>query len=123
MKVVMGNAEFVTTEITCEAYNGKIQSVLDSEMTELVQLPQAHNLILVGGPCVYDVDEPLYSLFDQTCEEARTSMVPGDWIAKMVENGENVAMLVYGHSATDTRTAIDALLSGEVLEAEEVTEE
>lgn len=65
-----------------------------------ISAPADYQLILVGGPCANDLVE---DLFDMTC--AGWSFESGEAVLKLADNGNNVAMLVAGTSADDTRRA------------------
>jgi len=75
---------------------------LDSEVSS----PGQHNLILIGGPCVNSL---VSSIFGISCED--WNLTVGEALVKLAENGENVAMLVAGTSAMDTRRAAKAVAS------------
>ena len=62
------------------------------------------NLIVVGGPCINSVAATLMGSSTPLCGEA-SGLKPGEAVIKLFENGDNVAMLVAGWSAADTRRA------------------
>ena len=63
-----------------------------------------YQLIVVGGPCANDLAG---DLFDLTCDG--WSFESGEAIVKLVANGDNVAMLIAGTTADDTRRAAKAV--------------
>ncbi len=67
-------------------------------LAEEVINPQDHNLIVVGGSAVNPLAK---SLFGLNVEDFK----PNEAIIKLAKNGNNVAMLVAGYSAVDTRNA------------------
>ena len=64
------------------------------------------NLIVLGGPCANDLVE---ELFDMTCEG--WAYDDGEAVLQLADNGDNVALLVAGTQADDTRRAAKALAS------------
>jgi len=70
---------------------------LDSEVSD----PTDYNLILVGGPCANNLVGKIAGFPSCTAWTAK----PGEAIIQLAENGENVAMLVAGTDAADTRAA------------------
>lgn len=87
--VTDGGTTYVPAEITPAT---KLASEISS--------PADYQLILVGGPCANDLVE---GLFDMTCDG--WSFESGEAVIKLAENGNNVAMLVAGTTADDTRRA------------------
>lgn len=73
---------------------------LDSEITDVA----SQSLIVVGGACVNSVAAELLgvSMDFPACAEG---MNPGTATIKLFENGDNMAMLVAGYKAEDTRVA------------------
>ena len=66
------------------------------------------NLILVGGPCVNPTISAVSGLSDfASCGD--WGLESGEGVIKLVDNGDNVAMLVAGTDALDTRRAAKAL--------------
>ncbi|MBI5797375.1 hypothetical protein HZA98_00540 [Candidatus Woesearchaeota archaeon] len=63
-----------------------------------------YNLILVGGPCANSL---VSTLFSMTCEG--WSFQEGEAVVKLAANGNKVAMLVAGTTASDTRRAAKAV--------------
>lgn len=78
--------------------------LFDDEVTS----PTAHNLILVGGPCVNSVTA---SLSDLTCDGWPYDA--GEALVKLVTNGDKVALIVAGTTASDTRMACKVLANYE----------
>ncbi|MGC8929377.1 MAG: S-layer protein [Candidatus Woesearchaeota archaeon] len=77
-------------------------TVLDKEVSNY----QAQNLIVVGGPCVNSIAATLMP-YTTDCWEGFT---PGKAIIKLFEHSNgNVALLVAGYSADDTRRASKVL--------------
>ncbi len=77
-------------------------NVLDSE----VSAPSSHNLILVGGPAVNTLTAQFLAM---TADDFRTTYKAGEAVLKVVENGGNVALVVAGYNADDTRRATKVL--------------
>jgi hypothetical protein len=78
--------------------------VLASEVTS----PRSYNLILVGGPCA----NPLVTaVFGLTCND--WSLEEGEGIIKLVENGDNYALLLAGTTEEDTERVYNAMLDYE----------
>lgn len=77
-------------------------AILDTELRDLDDA----NLIVVGGPCANNVAATLMDLPPTMpgCYE-QFPVKEGEGIIKMVENGDKVAMIVAGYSASDTRNA------------------
>ncbi len=67
--------------------------------------PTAQNLIVVGGPCANKV---AYTLMGSP-KDCTAGFQEGKAILKLIENGQNVALLVAGYSALDTRKATTVL--------------
>ena len=109
VSVAMGETTITDTKEVCVPYDGKITPVLDTEVTD----PSASNLILVGGPAVNRLTAQFLGLEYPTYGNEIDGFEPGDYFAKLVENGDNVAMLVYGYTAADTRTIAVSLGLGE----------
>ncbi|HLC22743.1 MAG TPA: S-layer protein, partial [Candidatus Nanoarchaeia archaeon] len=70
-----------------------------------------YQLIVVGGPCANDLAA---ELFDVSCDG--WSFQEGEAVLKLVDNGDKVALLVAGTTATDTRRAAKALAAWETYE-------
>jgi hypothetical protein len=91
--VSSGTTTYVPAEVTPA-------TMLASEVSSATD----YNLILVGGPCANDLVE---SVFDMTCDG--WAYETGEAVVKLAENGDNVALLVAGSSADDTRRAARAV--------------
>ncbi len=103
--VVKGQATTVTGgAVTYQSTKIDVNPMLDKEITD----PTAHNLILVGGPCVNTLTESLSGL---TCDAWPYGS--GEALIKLVNNGEKVAMIVAGTDAIDTRMACKVLANYE----------
>lgn len=78
------------------------KAVLDSEIANYAN----ENVIAIGGPCVNTIAAAMLGVPSSMpgCYE-QFPVKEGEGIIKMVENGDNVAMLVAGYTATDTRNA------------------
>lgn len=79
----------------CTVADIQLNNLLDSEVRD----PTEHNLILVGGPCANTVAADLF----MAC--ADWSYAAGEGVLQMIDNGDNVAMLIAGTNAEDTRLA------------------
>jgi len=79
----------------CTVADLSLSPLMDNEITD----PTDYNLILVGGPCANTVAADLF----MACED--WSYGAGEAVVKMIENGDNVAMLVAGTDSADTRRA------------------
>ncbi len=96
-KVTSGSTSYMPT---------KISPV--SMTASQVASPTNYNLVVVGGPCA----NPLAaSVFDVSCDG--WAYDEGEALVKLAANGEKVALLVAGTSATDTRRAGKALAAYE----------
>ena len=73
--------------------------MLDSEVKDAT----SYNLILVGGPCANALVGKVTGF--PTCEGWRGMYKTGDAIIQLADNGKNVAMLIAGTDAADTRAA------------------
>ncbi|MBU2637489.1 MAG: hypothetical protein KJ955_00800 [Nanoarchaeota archaeon] len=88
-KVTSGSTSYVPTKISPV-------SMVASQVTT----PTNYNLVVVGGPCA----NPLAaSVFDVSCDG--WAYDEGEALVKLAANGDKVALLVAGTSATDTRRA------------------
>ncbi|MBI2147181.1 S-layer protein [Candidatus Woesearchaeota archaeon] len=72
--------------------------------SEVAGRETTQNLIAVGGPCINSVAATLMGSSAPLCGEA-SGLKAGQAVIKLFENGDNVAMLVAGWSAADTRRA------------------
>jgi len=84
-----GGSSFTPVSIT-------VRKLLASEVSS----PSDYQLILVGGPCANALVE---DLFDMTCDG--WAFQEGEAVVKVIDNGDNVAMLVAGTTGDDTRRA------------------
>lgn len=73
---------------------------LDSEVSNLA----ASNVILVGGSCVNTKTAQVLGLTFPACGTS-SGLSDGDAVIQLVDNGENVALVVQGWNADDTRRA------------------
>ncbi len=79
-----------------------IQStVTDEEVTDM----SAHNLIVIGGPCINKVASKLLGNPDP----CTSGFKKGSAIIRLLDNGDKVAMLIAGYDAGDTRRAATAV--------------
>ncbi len=107
--IVKANIVIKGTSSTVTGGDVTYQSVAVTPVTKLaseVSSLEDYNLILVGGPCANDLVE---DLFGYSCDG--WSFEAGEAVVKLVDNGDNVAMLVAGTSADDTRRAAKAVAS------------
>jgi hypothetical protein len=72
--------------------------------SEIAGQETSQNLILVGGPCINVAAATLMGSSSPLCGAA-SGLSEGEAVVKLFENGDNVAMLVAGWSAADTRRA------------------
>lgn len=112
-----------------QAYTEVVQKIaigavkLDNEVAD----PTAVNIIAVGGPCANSVVAELMGN-PASCESA-LGITSGQALIKLFENGENVALVLAGQDAMDTRLAAQILsnsgdyaLSGDEMIATTVSE-
>lgn len=71
----------------------------------------AHNVLLVGGPCVNPAIGKVAGLGMAVCED--WTLQPGEALVKLAANGEKVAMLVAGTTAADTTLAAQVVADSE----------
>lgn len=97
--VTMGDTKTSKTKTgeVCTVANIELNNLLDSEVSDQTD----YNLILVGGPCANDLVGKIAGF--PSCQGWTAK--PGEAIVQLAENGENVAMLVAGTDAADTRAA------------------
>ena len=81
----------------CTVADIQLNNLLDSEVSDATD----YNLILVGGPCANDLVSKIAGF--PTCQGWTAKA--GEAIIQLAENGENVAMLIAGTDAADTRAA------------------
>ena len=99
--VVMGDTKTTKTSSgeVCTVADIRLNNMLDSEVRNAAD----HNLIVVGGPCANTIAADVFMACDKWTYKA------GEGVLQMVDNGENVAMLVAGTGAADTRLAAKVL--------------
>ncbi len=99
--VVMGDTKTTKTSSgeVCTVADIRLNNMLDSEVRNAAD----HNLIVVGGPCANTVAAEVFMACDKWTYKA------GEGLLQMADNGENVAMLVAGTNAADTRLAAKVL--------------
>ena len=76
-------------------------------LSEEVTSTSAQNLIVVGGPAVNPLANSVFGL-------TRGDFTPNEAMVKLADNGANVALLVAGYSAVDTRNAAGAVAAGKL---------
>ena len=105
--VVKGTASTTSSAAgeTCTVKQVTPNNMLSSE----VSTPSAYNMVLVGGPCANPLVEDLFGI---SC--SGWSYETGEAVVKLAQNGEKLAMLVAGTTATDTRRAAKAVRSAKV---------
>ena len=81
-----------------------------AKLASEVDAPSSNNLILVGGPCANPLVEELTDLRCDTWDLGENQA-----LIKLFANGDNVAMVVAGTTATGTRTAVSHLLNNELI--------
>jgi len=106
--VVFGDTSTTKTTAgeTCSVAKIQINNLLDNEVSD----PTDYNLILVGGPCANTLTADLFMACDAWTYGA------GEAIIELASNGDNVAMLVAGTDAIDTRKAAKAIAGFEEFE-------
>lgn len=111
-EIILGHdLKIESTEITVPK-EIDIKTKLDTEVVS----PTSNNLILVGGPCANDLVENFAEF--PTCDEWHETYTDGEAIIKLASNGNNVALLVAGTNAIDTRMAAKVLANYEDYELE-----
>ena len=75
--------------------------------SEEITSASAQNLIVVGGPAVNPLANSVFGL-------TRSDFTPNEAMVKLADNGANVALLVAGYSAVDTRNAAEAVAAGKL---------
>jgi hypothetical protein len=85
-----GGVTYIPAKIT-------VNTKLDTEVSD----PSQFNLILIGGPCADPLVERVAGL--PKCGE--WALGPGEAVLQLARNGDNVALLVAGTDAIDTRMA------------------
>ena len=104
--ISMGATKSTAGGTTCTGEILDIKNALSSEVK--AEDISSYNLILVGGPAVNPLSAQFLGVSFPTYGDALNLKV-GESIVTMAENGDNVAMLVYGYSAEDTRNAAKSL--------------
>ena len=84
---------------SCTVADLTVANLLDADVADASD----YNMIVVGGPCANTVAAELFYACDAWPFGA------GEGVLKMVENGDNVALLVAGTDSTDTRRAAKVL--------------
>jgi len=84
---------------SCTVADLTVANLLDEDVADASD----YNMIVVGGPCANTVAADLFYACDAWPFGA------GEGVLKMVENGDNVALLVAGTDGTDTRRAAKVL--------------
>lgn len=70
--------------------------------TQIAGNENSYNIIAIGGPAVNAVAEKFLGL---TADQYRAQYTPGEAVLKLVQNGNNVALVAAGYNAEDTRRA------------------
>ncbi|MAG20178.1 hypothetical protein CL618_01975 [archaeon] len=70
--------------------------------TQITGNENAYNVIAIGGPAVNAVAEKFLGL---SADQYRAQYSPGEAVLKVVQNGNNVALVAAGYNADDTRRA------------------
>ena len=106
--IVMGETSTTKTKggEICTVANISPRTLLDTEIGSRVQ---DYNLILVGGPCASDT----IAMVDTFPACSEWPYQPGEAVIWLAENGDNVALLVAGTDALDTRMAAKVLANSE----------
>ncbi len=78
-----------------------------SALSQEVTSATAQNLIVVGGPAVNPLAASVFGL-------TASDFTPNEATVRLADNGNNVAMLVAGYSAVDTRNAAEAVAAGKL---------
>ena len=74
-------------------------------LSEEISSAGAQNLIVVGGPAVNPLAASVFGL-------SSSDFTPNEAMVRLADNGNNVALLVAGYSAVDTRNAAEAVAAG-----------
>lgn len=88
---------------------GSSTSYVSLEDTEVTNVA-AYNAIVVGGPAANSVAADLLGL-TYPAYGSDSGLTEGDAILKLVDNGDNVALIVYGWEKDDTKRAAKVLES------------
>ncbi len=107
--ITMGDTAVTKTKAgeVCTVADITPRTLLDSEVSD----PTDYNVVAVGGPCANDVVARIAGF--PTCDSYRSMYKDGEAIIQLAENGENVALLVAGYNAIDTRKAGKVLANWE----------
>jgi hypothetical protein len=73
--------------------------------SEIAGQEKTQNLILVGGPCANEAAKIIMG----TTEDCTAGFTAGKAMVRLYENGDNVAMVVAGMNAADTRRATNVV--------------
>jgi hypothetical protein len=73
-----------------------------SVLAEEISSASSQNLIVVGGPAVNPLAASVFGL-------SASDFTPNEAMVRLADNGANVALLVAGYSAVDTRNAAEAV--------------
>ncbi|MDP3916727.1 MAG: S-layer protein, partial [Nanoarchaeota archaeon] len=87
----------------CTVADLTIANLLDEDVSDATD----YNIIAVGGPCANTIASDLFVACDAW------SYGPGEAVIQMVDNGDNVALMVAGTDADDTRRAAKILANYE----------
>ncbi|HLC73251.1 MAG TPA: hypothetical protein VJH20_01275 [Candidatus Nanoarchaeia archaeon] len=78
-----------------------------SALAQEVTSTTAQNVIVIGGPAVNPLAASVFGL-------TAADFTPNEAMVRLADNGNNVAMLVAGYSAVDTRNAAEAVAAGKL---------
>ena len=108
---VQGNAIVKGTTSTSTSSGGSVvvNPIPSSAavLSEEISSASAQNLIVVGGPAVNPLAASVFSL-------SSADFTPNEAMVRLADNGANVALLVAGYSAVDTRNAAEAVSAGKL---------
>ena len=76
-------------------------------LSEEISSASAQNLIVVGGPAVNPLAASVFAL-------SAADFTPNEAMVRLADNGNNVALLIAGYSAVDTRNAAEAVAAGKL---------
>jgi hypothetical protein len=96
----------VTSALQTWAFDSTFTTAIESEITT----PSDHNLILVGNPCGYSSPTEANTLIDTlgiSCTDWNYNN--GEGTLRLVENGQNVALIISGTTTDDTIRITDIL--------------
>lgn len=89
-------------------------TILDSEVEDI----KAHNLIVIGNPCENTVSAELLGTTDCTF-----GLQENQALIKLLKNGENVALVVFGYTAKETRMSAEKLANEKLSGTEAIIKE